>query len=109
MKKLGSTAALVALALLTASCRPPGPQPSENLPPSRPAVEAETPEPGDQPAPAQAERAPVGQTESPPDQPADPQADAADPQKDASQSTGVRVLGAIGKAVRNSVAGGGQK
>jgi hypothetical protein len=94
MKPLGLTAALIALALLTASCRPPGPEPSDNLPPSRPAD-----------APAQAAESPGQDTQPTPDQPDAGQTDATSTKKKSPPSTGARVLGAIGKAVRNSVTG----
>jgi hypothetical protein len=98
MRTLGLTAAFVALILLTVGCNP-GSQPPDSAPPSQPAVQTDAP----------AASSPTIQPESTPAQPDADQADATDSKQDASDSTSVRVLGAIGKAVRNSVTGEGQK
>ena len=91
MKPLGLTAALIALVLLTASCRRPGAEPSENLPPAA--------------APAQAAESPDQDTQPGADQPGASQTDDTSPKKKSPPASSTRVLGAIGKAVRNSVTG----
>jgi hypothetical protein len=94
MTRIGWTATLAAVALLVASCRPTGPQPSNITPARQPTVTTDV---GDQPGPAQA----VGRTE----QAAADEADREPPKRAAPKTSEGRVLGAIGRALSNSVKG----
>lgn len=103
MKRIGWTATLTTFVLVLAGCRPTGPEPPESVPPSQPAVDAPAPQPDVEPGPA----VPAEQAAAQAEQAGPPAKDGPEAAKWSytPKTSEGRVLGAIGKAMFNSVAG----
>jgi len=101
VKTIVWTATLAAVALLTASCRPAGPKPTDNVPVYEPAVEPDVPETVDEPAPPQTPAETLPDPAEGTDKPAE---DEADSEKTAAKPRTGGVFGSLGKALVKSAA-----
>jgi hypothetical protein len=104
MNRIRGTATLATVALLLARRRPTRLEPPESAPASRPAVDADAPAPADRPGPADVSATPSDQAGRA-GQLAGEKKRAPGPLDYKPKTSEGRVLGALGKAVVNSVQG----